>query len=118
MTKSRHLLFAPDLSLSEDAFRRSPANSYYVGGGFGYELSKKWELNDYGRLNINDSKNNTINTSDMTRISNQHLITGSITDVQKQRSNYSISQSIAVKYKIDSAASELRVTEKRRQQYV
>ncbi|MDB5246704.1 MAG: TonB-dependent receptor [Segetibacter sp.] len=99
-------LFAADTILSQDAFTRYPQNSFYVGVGFGYELSKKWEISYDGRLNLNNAKNNTVNSSDITKLSTNELITSNVANVQNKANSTSISQSISTKYKIDSSGSE------------
>ena len=99
-------LFSADSILKQDAYTRYPQNSFYIGAGFGYEISKKWEINYDGRLNFNKSYNSTVNTSDISKISTADLITSNVANVQNRASSTSISQSITTRYKIDSASSE------------
>lgn len=99
-------LFAVDSILKQDAFTRYPANSFYTGLGFSYELSKKWEISYDGRLSLNKSENNTVNGSDITKISTGAVITSNVANVETRARSTSISQSVSVKYKIDSVGSE------------
>ncbi|MDQ6812522.1 MAG: TonB-dependent receptor, partial [Bacteroidota bacterium] len=99
-------LFAVDSILKQDAFTRYPGNSFYVGAGFGYELSKKWEISYDGRINLNNSNNNTVNGSDISKISTAQLITSNVANVQTTANSTSVSQSISTKYKIDTVGSE------------
>lgn len=99
-------LYAVDSILRQDAYTLYPGNSFYVGAGFGYELSKKWELNYDGRINLNKANNSTVNGSAISKISNGELITSNVADVRNKNNSSSISQSISTKYKIDSTGSE------------
>jgi iron complex outermembrane receptor protein len=99
-------LFAADSILKQDAYTHYPGNTFYVGGGFGYELNNKWAINYDGRISLNNSKNNTINGSDISKVSSKDVITSNLANVQTQAGSTSISQSISTKYKIDSTGSE------------
>ncbi|GEO07774.1 outer membrane beta-barrel protein [Segetibacter aerophilus] len=99
-------LFAADSILKQDAYTRYPGNTFYVGGGFGYELSKKWEVTYDGRISLSNSKNNTVNGSEISKISSKEVVTSNIANVQTEANSSSLSQSISTKFKIDSAGSE------------
>ena len=99
-------LFATDSLLKQNALTLNPGSSFYLGTGFGYELSKKWELNYDGRISFNYFDNNTVNGSDITKISTKQPITRNLTNVLNKGNNTSISQSISAKMKIDSLGSE------------
>lgn len=99
-------LFAADSILKQDAFTRYPASSFYTGVGFGYEFSKKWDISYDGRINLNRSENNTVNGSDITKLSTSEVITSNIANVETSARSTSISQSISSKFKIDTLGSE------------
>jgi iron complex outermembrane recepter protein len=100
-------IFAPDSMLSQDAFTKYPANSYYAGYGIGYELNKKWEINYDGRLSYNASKNRSTNLSEIKKISTNELITRNENLVNNRANSFNINQSIILKYKMDTLGSEI-----------
>lgn len=99
-------IFALDSMLSQDAYTKYPANSYYAGYGIGYELNKKWEINYDGRLSFNGSKNRSTNLSEIKKISTNELITRNENLVNNRANSFNINQSVVLKYKIDSLGSE------------
>ncbi|WP_207497144.1 outer membrane beta-barrel protein [Aridibaculum aurantiacum] len=99
-------LFAADSLLSQNANTVYPGSSFYIGGGLGYEINKKWEISYDGRLSLNRFDNATINSSQINKISNGQLITSNLANVNNTGTNSTISQAISTKYKIDSLGSE------------
>ena len=99
-------IFSADSLLSQDAFTKYPATSYYAGYGLSFNLSKKWELSYDGRLSANQSRNRSTNTSTIMKISNGDITTSNEAIVQNKGNNYNINQGITAKYKIDSLGSE------------
>ena len=99
-------LFAPDTLLSQDAYTTYPTNSYYLGFGIGYQLSKKWEINYDSRLSFSDFKNATENLSQIKKISTNNLITNNNADIRNNGNSFNVTQGISTKYKIDSLGSE------------
>ena len=98
--------FAVDTLLSQNAFTRFPGTSSYLGYGIGYELSKKWEMNYDGRLSINSNTNNSINQSDIQKLSTSALLTNNFATINNKAVAVGFNQSINAKYKIDSAGSD------------
>lgn len=99
-------LFEIDSVLGQEAYTRYPGNSFYVGTGFGYEFSKKWEISYDGRINLNRSRNHTVNGSDIAKVSTSQLITSNMANVLTNTNSMSFSHSISTKFKIDSIGSE------------
>jgi len=99
-------IFAPDSVLKQNAFTKFPANSYYLGYGIAYELSKKWSVNYDGRLSHNLSRNRSSNESIIEKISAKEMVTDNLTITRNKNKNYNINQSFSAKYKIDSLGSE------------
>lgn len=99
-------IFAPDSLLAQDATTLYPASSLYMGGGLGYQLSKKWEINYDGRVSLNRFDNSTINASQIRKISTAQPITSNETTVANDGRNTNVSQSISLKHKMDSVGSE------------
>ena len=99
--------FAVDTLLSQNAFTRFPGTSSYLGYGIGYEFSKKWEMNYDGRLSVNTNTNNSINQSDIQKLSTSALLTNNFATINNKAVAFGFSQSINAKYKIDSAGSDL-----------
>lgn len=98
--------FAQDTALNQDALTKYPANSYYLGYGFNYALTDKWEVNYDGRFTYNNSKTNSSNESIIRKISNGQVANNNIAFIYNTGKSYSINQGFNVKYKIDSAGSE------------
>ena len=48
-------LFAPDSMLSQEAFTKYPANTYFAGYGLNYSVGKKWNVDFSGNINLNES---------------------------------------------------------------
>ena len=99
-------IFSTDSVLRQDAYTRYPGNSYYVGYGVGYELTKKLDINYDGRLSYNMNNNNSINRSIIEKISTGQVSTSNTNLVKNKINNFNITQGINAKYKIDSAGSE------------
>ncbi len=99
-------LFASDSLLRQDARTVYPGNSFYIGAGFGYELSKKWEVNYDGRLSLNKFDNSSVNESDITKLSTEQRLTSNRTNVFNSGNSTTVSQNISLKNRIDSAGSE------------
>ncbi|MGB8193344.1 MAG: TonB-dependent receptor [Chitinophagaceae bacterium] len=99
-------IFAPDSLLSQDAFTKYPATSYYAGYGLGYQLNTKWEINYDGRLSFNASKNRSTNLSEISKISNNELITRNEALVNNKARTFNVNQSVVLKYKMDTLGSE------------
>lgn len=99
-------IFAPDSILSQDAFTNYPANSYYIGYGAGYQISKKWEVNYDGRISFNTSRNSSTNGSQIKRVSTDEMSTSNEALINSRGNNMGLSQSLAAKYKIDTLGSE------------
>ena len=98
--------FAQDTVLTQDALTKYPANSYYIGYGFNYEVNSKWELNYDGRLSYNVGKTNSSNESIIRKISSNQTAGNNTALINNSSKSYSINQGFNVKYKIDSAGSE------------
>lgn len=99
-------LFAQDTALNQDALTKYPANSYYLGYGINYSAGEKWELSYDGRLSYNEGRTNSANQSTIRKISTRQILTDNIAFINNQQANFSISQGLNAKYKIDSAGSE------------
>lgn len=99
-------IFAPDSLLDQDAKTIYPGDSWYVGYGIGYELSKKWEFDLDSRVSLNNFSNKTSNHSFINKISTGDLITDNLTRVGNKGNSFSLSQGVNSKYKIDTSGSE------------
>ena len=99
-------LFAPDSMLSQNAFTKYPANTYYAGYGLNYSVGKKWSIDFSGSINLNESDNNTDNQSVIRKISNSQLLTKNLNQVNNKGSSLVIGNGIEGKLKIDSLGSE------------
>ena len=98
--------FSADRELSQKAFTTYPGNMVYTGFGFGYELTKKWELNYDGRLSYNQNNSSASNESIIRNLDSAEIITNNINSTRNRGNNYAINQGISSKYKIDSLGSE------------
>jgi hypothetical protein len=99
-------LFTPDSVLSQNAFTKYPTNGYYAGFGLGYQLNKRWEVSYDGRFNLNNSRNNSVNLSQIRKVSTGEVGERNETIVNNRGNNFSITQGLAIKNKFDSAGSE------------
>lgn len=99
--------FSADTSvLSQDAGTKYSTNSYYLGYGLGYQLSKKWEMNYDGRISYNQSDNRSQNFSQISKTNTGQIINTNQALVQNKGRNNNYNQGINLKYKIDSLGSE------------
>jgi hypothetical protein len=98
--------FGGDSVLSQDAFTKFPANSYYVGFGVGYQINKKWDINYDGRFNLNESQNSSTNLSQIIKISTGQVVESNEALVQNRGRNFNLTQGLTLKYKLDSLGSE------------
>jgi iron complex outermembrane receptor protein len=99
-------VFRTDSLLSQDALTVYPSNSYYIGYGLNYQLTKKWELGYDGRFSYNNPKNYSTNYSQTSGITTHQMATANQAFVQNSSTNYNITQGLNAKYKIDSLGSE------------
>lgn len=99
-------LFAPDSLLSQDATTVYPTNSFYLGYGLNYALSRKWEVGYDGRFSLNDSRNRSTNTSAIALVSTGEVVESNIALVHNEGGSFNLTQGVSAKYKIDSLGSE------------
>ena len=99
-------IFAPDTMLSQNAFTKYPATTYFAGYGLNYELGEKWVLDFSGNINLNDFNNNTDNPSEIRKISSSQVLTNSLNRVNNNGSNLVIGNGFEPKLKIDTLGSE------------
>jgi hypothetical protein len=99
-------LFAADSVLRQNAFTKYPTDGYYAGFGLGYQLNKQWEINYDGRFNLNNSRNNSTNLSQIQKISTGEIGESNQTVVLNHGTNYSLTQGLSLKNRFDSAGSE------------
>ena len=99
-------LFAADSVLSQNAFTKYPTNGYYTGFGLGYQFNKRWEISYDGRFSLNHSKNNSVNLSQIQKLSTGEVNESTETVVHNRGNNFSITQGLSLKNKFDSLGSE------------
>ena len=99
-------IYSLDSLLSQDAFTRYSANSYYLGYGLSYGINKKWEVSYDGRFSYNSQNNRSANLSQLSKIGASQTAYSNFTAVQNNNTNYNITQGANLKYKIDSLGSE------------
>ena len=99
-------LFAPDSMLSQEAFTKYPANTYFAGYGLNYSVGKKWNVDFSGNINLNESDNHTDNQSVIRKISTSQTLTNNLNLVNNKGSSLVIGNGIEAKLKIDSLGSE------------
>lgn len=99
-------LYAPDSLLSQDARTLYPTNSYYLGYGLGYTLSRKWELNYDGRVGMNSSRNSSTNGSVISQVSTGEIVESNNAQVRNRGRIFNLYQGLSAKYRIDSLGSE------------
>lgn len=99
-------IFAPDSILSQNAFTKYPANSYFTSYGIGNSLSRKWDVDFAGSMLFHFFDNRTNNVSEIKKISSAELIGNNLNTVRYKGNYFRISNGINFKLKIDSTSSE------------
>lgn len=97
---------SPTSKLSQLSYTKYPGSSAYIGFGMVYELSKKWDLSADTRINLNRSKSNNNNTSDIIDLTNNTVSSSNEALVKNNSRNGNIQQGLNLKYKMDSLGSE------------
>ena len=99
-------IFAPDSLLSQQAFTKYPATTYFAGYGFNYSLSEKWNIDFSGHLNLNNSDNNTDNLNIIKKISTIQILTDNQNNITNKGSSLLVGNGIETKLKMDKLGSE------------
>jgi iron complex outermembrane recepter protein len=99
-------LYAPDSVLSQDSRTLYPTDSYYLGYGLGYALSRKWELNYDGRVGWNSSRNSSTNSSIISQVSTGDIAESNYAQVRNRGNVFNLFQGLSARYRIDSLGSE------------
>lgn len=99
-------LFAKDSMLSQNAYTRYPATSYFTGFGLNFATGKKWSIDFSGSINLTDFNNTTENKSVIKKISSLQTITNNLNQVTNKGKSLVIGNGIETKLKIDTVGSE------------
>ena len=99
-------LFAPDSLLSQDALTRYPTSSYFTSFGLSYGVNKRLDLSYDGRFSLNNSRNRSTNASLIKVISTGAIVERNDAFVNNKGNNFSLTQGLSSKYKLDSSGSE------------
>ncbi len=93
--------------LAQKSYATSPAQVFYSGYGFSYDLNPKWTLNVDGRGSYNDSRSESSNENTVKTIGTEAIRSQTQNDVRNRSNNLILSQGVSTKYKIDTIGSEL-----------
>jgi hypothetical protein len=99
-------IFSIDSLLGQQAFTKYKTGSYYIGAGMSFQLDPKWDLSWDARMNINQSRNNSVNQSLVRKISSGAIAESNENLVNNDIGNSNLSYGVALKHKIDSLGSE------------
>ncbi len=99
-------IYAPDTMLSQNAFTRYPANTWFASYGLVFPINKKWDIDFGTSISYNDYKNNTDNRSAIKKISTAELFTDNLAKVTNDGSTTNFRIGMTGKLKIDSIGSE------------
>ncbi len=99
-------IFAPDTMLSQNAFTRYPANTWFAGYGTLFPVGKKWDIDFGTSISYNDFNNKTENPSVIKKISTSSVITENRNTIANDGSYLNCRSGINGKLKIDSIGSE------------
>jgi iron complex outermembrane recepter protein len=99
-------LFAPDSLLSQIAFTKYPANTYFGSYSIAWELTKKWNADFSTSTSLNDFDNNSDNRSVIKKISTSQTLTDNLNIVSNDGSALNFRSAVSGKLKIDSLGSE------------
>lgn len=95
-----------DTVLSQEALTIYPTQSYYAGFGVGYQLGPKWDVAYDSRFSLNNSRNNSTNLSQIVSRQTGQAGQANRAEVANKGHNYNLTQSLSLKYKVDSLGSE------------
>ena len=99
-------IFAPDSMLSQDAFTKYPANTYFAGYGLVFPIGKKWDIDFGTSASLNDFDNKTNNRSVIKKISTSQTLTDNLNQVTNNGSSLNFRSGVEGKLKIDTIGSE------------
>ena len=99
-------IYAPDTMLSQNAYTKYPANTYFAGYGIVFPVNKKWDIDFGTSASFNDYKNNTDNRSAIKKISSTEILTDNLNKVTNDGSSLNFRAGINGKLKIDTLGSE------------
>jgi iron complex outermembrane recepter protein len=99
--------FSIDSVLTQNALTRYPADRFYSGYGFNFELNKKWDLSFDGNASLGQTRNFSENENQIKRLSTETIYTQNLNEVNNKNNSFSFNQGVNAKYKIDSAGSDL-----------
>lgn len=99
-------IFATDSLLSQNAYTRYPANSFFTSYGIGDSLRKNWDVEFSGNISYNTFNNTTNNQSVIQKISTSQELANNLSNVNNNGNSLVISNGIDAKLKIDTAGSE------------
>lgn len=99
-------IFAPDSMLSQAAFTKYPAKTYFAGYGLVFPVSKKWEIDFGTSASLNDYDNITDNRSFIKKISTSQTLTNFINRINNDGQSLNFRIGVEGKLKIDSIGSE------------
>jgi hypothetical protein len=99
-------LFTSDTLLSQDAFTKYPASTYFAGYGLQFPVGKKWDI-DFGTSgSLNDYDNKTSNLSSIKKISTSQTLAENLDQINNEGSSVNFRTGVEIKLKIDSLGSE------------
>ncbi|HET6993638.1 MAG TPA: TonB-dependent receptor [Chitinophagaceae bacterium] len=99
-------IYAPDTMLSQNAFTRYPANTWFASYGVIFPVSKKWDIDFGTSVSYNDYNNKTDNRSSIKKISTAEIFTDNLNKVTNDGTTTNFRIGINGKLKIDSLGSE------------
>jgi iron complex outermembrane recepter protein len=99
-------IFASDSMLSQAAYTKYPAKTYFAGYGLVFPVSKKWEIDFGTSASLNDYDNKTDNRSFIKKISTSQTLTNFINRINNDGQSLNFRIGVEGKLKIDSIGSE------------
>lgn len=95
-----------DTLLTQQSSTRYSAITHYIGGGLAMEFSKKMDLAYDLRLTANNNSSHALSTNDFSETTSQKKFYQSQTPIGNHGNPLFISNTVSVKFKIDSLGSE------------
>lgn len=99
-------VFGADSLLSQNAYTKYPASTYFGYYSIGYTPGKKWELNYDGRISVNNNENSSNSPAFIEKVSTGAQSVNYTTAVNNNTDNLNITQGVSTKYKPDTSGSE------------
>ena len=99
-------IIAPDTVLSQNAYTKYPADTYFGSYGIAFPVGKKWDIDFSTSISLNDFDNKTNNRNIIKKISTAQSLSDNLSTISNVGSALNFRSGVSGKLKIDSVGSE------------